>query len=30
MEIHVGVKFDVVHFTGEKIDDPRVGELIRI
>lgn len=29
-EVHVGVKFEVVHLSEEKIEDPRVGELIRI
>jgi ribulose-5-phosphate 4-epimerase/fuculose-1-phosphate aldolase len=29
-EIHVGVKFNVVHLPEERIDDPRGGELIRI
>jgi len=29
MEIHVGVKFNVIHLAAEKINDPRVGELIR-
>ena len=29
-EIHIGVKFDMVHLPEEKLDDPRVGELIRI
>ena len=28
-EIHVGVKFGVVHLPEEKIDDPRIAELIR-
>ncbi len=29
-EIYVGVKFDVVHLPAEKLEDPRVPELIRI
>ena len=30
VEIHVGVKFDVFHLPEERMDDPRVGKLIRI
>jgi len=29
-EIYVGVKFEVVHFPEEKIEDPRLAELVRV
>ncbi len=29
-EIYVGVKFEVVHLPAQKLEDPRVPELIRI
>lgn len=29
-EIYVGVKFDVEHLPAEKLEDPRIAELIRI